>query len=281
MSVGNVPNPDSRKTSTVQPPPLVAPPRQTELTQQAPLPPPITTRSWSREFLRDANLAAMCLACGLLIGYLAFGTQAPQSKTEAVAYSLPNPPDEPYPDLDHEVRDLPSISPSSSTSSTELGDFENTADLVFDPKNDSQSTPEPSSSPSQVLIVEDSDEPASVTSTSPNESREIEELGVAIVESAKPDASVEDAEQLVAATPPSPTPPKMSLADIVAMTSGKSGEWTESANVEPEVCTPERKLGTLIDWAQSPADAYEVAEDKEKLVFLIHVSGNFEIPGFT
>ncbi len=40
-------------------------------------------------------------------------------------------------------------------------------------------------------------------------------------------------------------------------------------------------LGTTLQWADSPADAYRMAGEQDKLVFLIHVSGNFEIPGFT
>lgn len=39
--------------------------------------------------------------------------------------------------------------------------------------------------------------------------------------------------------------------------------------------------GTTIQWAASPADASQRAEDEEKLVFMMHVSGNFKIPGFT
>ena len=40
-------------------------------------------------------------------------------------------------------------------------------------------------------------------------------------------------------------------------------------------------LGTTLKWADSPRDAYRMAGEQDKLVFLIHVSGNFEIPGFT
>jgi hypothetical protein len=43
----------------------------------------------------------------------------------------------------------------------------------------------------------------------------------------------------------------------------------------------DRKLNTALTWAESVQEANEQAEEKEKLVFLIHVSGNFEMPGFT
>jgi hypothetical protein len=48
-------------------------------------------------------------------------------------------------------------------------------------------------------------------------------------------------------------------------------------------CPPSdsRDLGTALLWAQTPEEAAERAKDEGKLVFLIHVSGNFESPGFT
>jgi len=53
-----------------------------------------------------------------------------------------------------------------------------------------------------------------------------------------------------------------------------------------QVCTTEekfkdRKLNTALIWAESVEEASHQAEEEEKLVFLIHVSGNFEVPGFT
>lgn len=43
----------------------------------------------------------------------------------------------------------------------------------------------------------------------------------------------------------------------------------------------DNRLGTTIHWSAEPKDAYKLAEQQDKLVFLIHVSGNFKIPGFT
>lgn len=53
-----------------------------------------------------------------------------------------------------------------------------------------------------------------------------------------------------------------------------------------QVCTTEkkfkdRKLSTTLTWAESVQEASQQAEEEQKLVFLIHVSGNFEMPGFT
>ena len=57
---------------------------------------------------------------------------------------------------------------------------------------------------------------------------------------------------------------------------------TEPAQCSDGTCQAQtRSLGTVLDWAETPAEAYREATESEKLVFLIHVSGNFEIPGFT
>jgi hypothetical protein len=39
--------------------------------------------------------------------------------------------------------------------------------------------------------------------------------------------------------------------------------------------------GTTVEWAGSPSDAAKIAKEKEKLVFVLHVSGYFEDPKFT
>ncbi len=48
-----------------------------------------------------------------------------------------------------------------------------------------------------------------------------------------------------------------------------------------KVCSANRSLDTALTWAKSPAEAAGEASREGKLVFLIHVSGNFEDPGFT
>jgi hypothetical protein len=40
-------------------------------------------------------------------------------------------------------------------------------------------------------------------------------------------------------------------------------------------------LGTKIAWADTPDESWQLARDQDKLVFMMHVSGNFEKPGFT
>jgi len=53
--------------------------------------------------------------------------------------------------------------------------------------------------------------------------------------------------------------------------------------MEQQTCSarPMPALGTALNWADKPEDAYRLAAEQQKLVFLIHVSGNFAIPGYT
>lgn len=65
-------------------------------------------------------------------------------------------------------------------------------------------------------------------------------------------------------------------------TAGVQPSSSPSAVCEDGKCTESMKShGTELHWAESPAAAYQMAGVQNKLVFLIHVSGNFEIPGFT
>jgi hypothetical protein len=47
------------------------------------------------------------------------------------------------------------------------------------------------------------------------------------------------------------------------------------------VAKADRKLNTLLEWSSTPQLAAEQAARDGKLVYLIHVSGNFAQPGFT
>jgi hypothetical protein len=48
---------------------------------------------------------------------------------------------------------------------------------------------------------------------------------------------------------------------------------------EGEVCSGD--YGTSIEFADDPKEAADKAKKEEKLVFVLHVSGNFEDPRFT
>jgi hypothetical protein len=41
------------------------------------------------------------------------------------------------------------------------------------------------------------------------------------------------------------------------------------------------KFGTTVEFVPTPKEAAEIAKKEEKLVFVLHVSGNFETPEFT
>jgi hypothetical protein len=71
-----------------------------------------------------------------------------------------------------------------------------------------------------------------------------------------------------------PEKPSFALADL------KLDEPEASGQTE-QVCAVDRSLNTALTWAKSPGAASEQARQEGKLVFLIHVSGNFEDPGFT
>jgi hypothetical protein len=71
-----------------------------------------------------------------------------------------------------------------------------------------------------------------------------------------------------------PEKPSFALADL------KLDEPAACGQTE-QVCAVDRSLNTALTWAKSPGAASEQAQKEGKLVFLIHVSGNFEDPGFT
>jgi hypothetical protein len=43
----------------------------------------------------------------------------------------------------------------------------------------------------------------------------------------------------------------------------------------------QEKFGTSISWKGTPTEAAALAKKEEKLLFILHVSGNFEDPKFT
>ena len=52
---------------------------------------------------------------------------------------------------------------------------------------------------------------------------------------------------------------------------------------DPPTCVDckQETYGTTIQWEGSVKDAAKKAKDEKKLVFVLHVSGNFEDPKFT
>lgn len=62
-----------------------------------------------------------------------------------------------------------------------------------------------------------------------------------------------------------------------------SGSSREVPVESAPTCTRcgERTFGTSIEWAGSVPEAAQRAQAEEKLVFVLHVSGHFENPGYT
>lgn len=75
---------------------------------------------------------------------------------------------------------------------------------------------------------------------------------------------------------PDPSLPAARIESWFALAgAGAEDEGTE------KVCAADRSLHTALTWAHSPEEAAAQAAREGKLLFLIHVSGNFEDPGFT
>jgi hypothetical protein len=55
-----------------------------------------------------------------------------------------------------------------------------------------------------------------------------------------------------------------------------------AAENEEKVCRPPTSLlGTAVQFVDNPAAAARTAARENKLLYVLHVSGNFEDPGFT
>jgi hypothetical protein len=71
----------------------------------------------------------------------------------------------------------------------------------------------------------------------------------------------------------------LGLATVVGADDTKTGK-TPPANSFTE-STETSCHGTTVDFVDTPSDAAKKAKKEEKLVFILHVSGNFEDPKFT
>lgn len=70
----------------------------------------------------------------------------------------------------------------------------------------------------------------------------------------------------------------MALAGLLALTANPA--WAQAPKAADEAtCTGE--FGTSLTFEKTPSDAAKKALKAEKLVVVIHVSGNFEDPAFT
>jgi hypothetical protein len=68
------------------------------------------------------------------------------------------------------------------------------------------------------------------------------------------------------------------LAHLVGLGLALGGEIGKKPKGEGETCG---SFGTHVEFLDTPTDAARQAKKEEKLVFVLHVSGNFEDPRFT
>jgi predicted outer membrane protein len=65
----------------------------------------------------------------------------------------------------------------------------------------------------------------------------------------------------------------LGLAALLALGLARAGDLTDKPSCSAH--------GTTIDFFDTPAEAAKQAKKEAKLVFVLHVSGNFEDPRFT
>ncbi len=104
----------------------------------------------------------------------------------------------------------------------------------------------------------------------------------AVVQSAKPAAEPAREEVAAAPEPPKPAPesPKAAPAPAAPVKTQPVVHVPEPEvfKAQAPVC---QQYGTKVDFYDSPADAARMAQKEQKLLFVLHVAGNFEEPGFT
>jgi hypothetical protein len=134
----------------------------------------------------------------------------------------------------------------------------------------------PSAVPPAATLAE-TNEPASVplAEHAPQQELQPQLAGSTSEEAKEPDEAV-----------PLPATPVTSPVSLESSVSLEGKVPTIKVPATTQVCglekkSSDRKLNTALTWAKSVSEANERAEEEEKLVFLIHVSGNFEMPGFT
>lgn len=72
--------------------------------------------------------------------------------------------------------------------------------------------------------------------------------------------------------------PTAIVATVMLAVATSDASATDEIDKPAETCG---EFGTSIEFMDSPADAAKKALKDEKLVFVLHVSGNFETPDYT
>jgi hypothetical protein len=119
------------------------------------------------------------------------------------------------------------------------------------------------------------DQPVVATSTALPFSTPVEELKLSPAAAPAPQPPAQDAEP---PQEPADPPPSSSAATDPAPPPAQD---RPSAPAEPAVCSVDHRYGTSVDFVDSPAEAGEQALKEKKLLFVLHVAGNFEKDQFT
>jgi len=89
-----------------------------------------------------------------------------------------------------------------------------------------------------------------------------------------------ETQSFIAKITPPPDPLSQSLSDSHVLSA--SDRTAKRCAIPRSADSPQgRQLGTQVHWLKSLEAANELARDEQKLVFEMHISGNFEIAGFT
>ncbi|MFN0021486.1 MAG: hypothetical protein ACKVP0_24815 [Pirellulaceae bacterium] len=243
----------SAESAFPPPPPLLPPP---------PVPPPVvnfTLPAEEKSCLWRWNDRLALVACGLtllLLGVISGRVLRPIAPSENVAVESVAA----VAPLTSERQPLEKV-PTFSAAGTVNDEESNPPELVVAPE------------PPQLSTIAENSATAAVSAFQPASSKQPAEQQV---------AARNPSEETAEANPPAP----LAAAPETSPISIEGKVLTIKPQATTQVCEQEkkfqdRKLNTALTWAESVAEASQHAEDEEKLVFLIHVSGNFEMPGFT
>jgi hypothetical protein len=252
-------------------PPVVGPPRadETKISQGAAIsdgPSPLS--SLLHRVVRDIKLGGVCLIIGLVVGQSSWlDRDRARTSTPLVRSMLPEP------------------SPAQAVStepelSAVAGSWQARNDQTLDLSDDAYTSVEVESAAEVELPqrnVDKETEPMALA-TSPMDSDDTPEtLAAGAVGSDEHKTKVLKQSPVQPARANIDGPPSIELLTAFDLATPATGPQCEDGTCQQNM----ESHGTVLKWAETPADAYRMAKEQDKLVFLIHVSGNFEIPGFT
>jgi hypothetical protein len=262
-------------------PPVVAPPLADEVLPPAAVPVSreITQPFFSR-VVRDIKIGGVCLLCGWVAGQTGLLDRHLQTSISQNAGVVPAAAS--VGEVATPMGDTPSdnqVDPSDEIGSSARV----TSQVVQAGHSDALAQPRDSSADELIEV------PVETSMESEQQGASIEDSLIAQSSSAESlPAEIEDSSRSAGPSLPPmiDTPSELpTIASLVALTSPSlpSPSSNAVAKCEDGTCptTSMESHGTVLAWADTPSDAYRMADAQDKLVFMIHVSGNFEIPGFT